>query len=156
MQLIASDSRASIRAMIGSVLPKGRAASAPDYISPDGADIRLVLRPEVEGTANHSVCEASFAAGQVSRAIRRRTVEESWYVLEGEAEVWRKPPGADPATGTVTTIVSGEALNIPVGYSFQVRAWTRGRVRLLCSTVPPWPGPDEAIPDEGGLGAPTR
>lgn len=135
------------------VPPKGRAADSPDYISPDGAEIRLILRPEVEGTAYHSVCEAVFRPGQVSRAVRHRHVEESWYVLDGEADVWRRPP--DGSEATVTRLRRGDALNIPSGFSFQLRVVGRDKLRMLCSTAPPWPGPDEAIPTEGGLGAPT-
>ena len=135
------------------VPPKGKAAEAPDYISPDGAEIRLVLRPEVEGVAHHSVCEAVFQPGQVSQAVRHRHVEESWYVLDGAADVWRKPPDGSPAT--VTRLERGEALNIPTGYEFQLRVVGGEKLRMLCSTAPPWPGPEEAIPVEGGLGAPT-
>jgi mannose-6-phosphate isomerase-like protein (cupin superfamily) len=141
--------------MPSAVPPKNRAAMSPDYISPDGAEIRLVLRPEVEGVRFHSLCEAVFRHGQVSRALRHRTVEESWYVLEGVAEVWRLPPGAPPAEGAVLRLGAGEALNIPQGFSFQVRSAGPGRLRMLCSTAPPWPGPDEAIPVDGGLGDPT-
>ncbi len=137
--------------MSAAVPPKGRAAEAPDYTSPDGAEIRLVLRPEVEGTVNHSVCEAVFRAGQVSRAVRHRRVEESWYVLEGEADVWRRPPRGEAA---VTHIAPGDALDIPPGFGFQVRVTSRGQLRLLCATAPAWPGPDEAIPIRGGLGPP--
>lgn len=135
-----------------SVPPKGRAADEPDYVSPDGAEIRLILRPEVEGTVHHSVCEAVFRPGQVSRAVRHRGVEESWYVMEGEADVWRKPPGGE---GAVTRIGPGDALDIPPGFGFQLRVTSRERLRMLCSTAPPWPGPDEAIPIEGGLGPPS-
>lgn len=138
--------------MSSAVPPKGRAAKAADYISPDGAEIRLILRPEVEGTVNHSVCEAVFQPGQVSRAVRHRSVEESWYVLEGEADVWRKPPVGD---GAVTRIGPGEALNIPPGFGFQLRVAGSQRLRMICSTAPPWPGPEEAIPIAGGLGPPT-
>ena len=137
------------------VPPKNRAAATPDYVSPDGAEIRLVLRPEVEGVQFHSVCEAVFRPGQVSRAVRHRAVEESWYVLEGEAEVWRLPPGTPSAHAVVQRLGVGEALNIPPGFSFQVRSAGRGRLRMLCSTAPPWPGPDEATPVEGGLGDPS-
>ena len=138
--------------MSSEVPPKGRAADAADYLSPDGAEIRLILRPEVEGTVNHSVCEAVFNPGQVSRAVRHRHVEESWYVLEGEADVWRKPPNGEAA---VTRIGPGDALDIPPGFAFQVRVASRERLRMICSTAPPWPGPDEAVPTEGGLGPPT-
>lgn len=142
--------------MATGVPPKGRAGQDYDYISPDGAEIRLILRPKVEGVAHHSVCEARFAPGQVSRATRHRTVEESWYVLEGEADVWRRAPGAPAADGTVTRIGPGDALNVPTGFTFQVRVTGSHPLRLLCSNAPPWPGPAEAIPETGGFGEPSR
>lgn len=141
--------------MASEVPPRGRAAAAPDYTSPDGAEIRLVLRPEVEGVLYHSVCEAVFGPGQVSRAMRHRRVEESWYVLEGGGEVWRCPPDAGPGGAVTVRVGPGDALVIPPGFGFQVRADPAGRLRLLCSTAPPWPGPDEAVPLPGGLGPPT-
>jgi len=134
--------------------PKGRARAQPDYISPDGAEIRLVLRPQVEGVRYHSLCEALVRPGQVTQAVRHRTVEESWFVLEGEAEVWRRLEG-DPGSGTVTRLATGEALNIPPGFAFQVRALGNIPLRMLCSTAPPWPGPEEAISVAGGLGEAT-
>ena len=136
------------------VPPKGRARDAYDYISPDGAEIRLILRPEVEGVSNHSLCEARFAPGQVSRATRHRTVEESWYVLDGEADVWRRAPSA--GASTVTHVSPGDALNIPAGFTFQVRVTGSRQLRLLCSNAPAWPGPDEAIAEAGGFGEPSR
>ncbi|HYM66521.1 MAG TPA: cupin domain-containing protein [Patescibacteria group bacterium] len=136
----------------GAVPPKGRAAPEPDYVSPDGAEIRLILTPEVEGVVNHSVCEATFAPGQVSRAVRHRHVEESWYVLEGEADVWRSRPGGDSA---VTHIGPGDALDIPPGFGFQLKVTSPTRLRMVCSTAPPWPGPQEAVPIAGGLDPPT-
>ena len=141
--------------MAPQVPPKGHAATAPDYISPDGVEIRLILRPEVEGVRYHSVCEALVHAGQVSRPVRHRGVEESWYVLEGEGEVWRCPPGADPASVATVRIGPGDALVIPPGFGFQVRAGD-APLRMVCSTAPPWPGPEEAIPVAGGLGPPTE
>lgn len=139
--------------MTAPVPPKGRAPDAADYFSPDGAEIRLVLRPEVEGVAYHSVSEATFRPGQVSRAMRHQHVEESWYVLDGEAEVWRRPADGSPAS--TVRLGPGEALNIPPGFGFQVRVLGAVPLRLLCSTAPPWPGADEAIPVDGGLGSPA-
>ena len=138
--------------MGSAVPPKGRAAVAADYISPDGAEIRLILRPEVEGTVNHSVCEAVFRPGQVSLAVRHRSVEESWYVLEGDADVWRRAPDGN---AVITRIGPGDALDIPPGFGFQLRVAGPHRLRMICSTAPPWPGPEEAIPIEGGLGPPA-
>jgi mannose-6-phosphate isomerase-like protein (cupin superfamily) len=78
--------------------------------------------------------------GQISRPMRHREVEESWYVLEGEGEVWRCPPGVPPAGVSTVHIGPGDALVIPPGFGFQVRVCVGGPLRMLCSTAPPCPG----------------
>jgi mannose-6-phosphate isomerase-like protein (cupin superfamily) len=125
---------------------------APDAIAPDGSEIYLRVGAS-DGATRASLCEVRLAAGAVSRPVRHRTVEEIWYVLEGEGDVWRSD-----ATGQagVVTVRPGDALVIPTGWRFQFRAGPGAPLRFLCYTAPPWPGPDEAVPaDPGGLGPPT-
>jgi len=78
--------------------------------------------------------------GSVSRAIRHRTVEEVWYVLAGEAEIWRRL-GADEQIITATT---GASLTIPIGAEFQFRTIGDEPFQFIMVTMPPWPGEDEA------------
>ena len=103
----------------------------------------------------------TLPAGQVSRPVYHRTVEEIWYILEGEGQVWRCPP---PVTGRCRDLASvppqavsrGDALVIPTGWRFQFAAAPDAPLRFLCHTTPPWPGEDEAQPAVyGGLGQPT-
>ena len=97
-----------------------------------------------------------LAAGQVSRPIWHRTVEEIWYVLEGHGRVWRCPSGYEPGAVGPVPVVPGDALTIPTGWRFQFSAGANGPLRFLCYTSPPWPGPGEAQPAErGGLGEGT-
>ena len=56
-----------------------------DVLAPDGSEIRVLA-----GTERCSMAHGLLPPGGVSRAIRHRTVEEVWYVLSGEAEVWRR------------------------------------------------------------------
>jgi len=120
----------------------------PDVIAPDGSEIYLRVGA-AEGATRASLCEVRLAAGAVSRPVRHRSVEEIWYVLEGEGDVWRGAAG-------VVTVRPGDALVIPTGSSFQFRAGPAAPLRFLCYTAPPWPGPDEALPAEpGGLGPAT-
>ena len=120
----------------------------PDVIAPDGSEIYLRVGA-AEGVTRASLCEVRLAAGAVSRPVRHRSVEEIWYVLEGEGDVWRGAAG-------VVTVRPGDALVIPTGSSFQFRAGPAAPLRFLCYTAPPWPGPDEALPAEpGGLGPAT-
>jgi mannose-6-phosphate isomerase-like protein (cupin superfamily) len=124
----------------------------PDAIAPDGSEIYLRIGAP-EGATRASLCEVRLAAGAVSRPVRHRSVEEIWYVLEGEGTVWRSAAGGE---GELVAVRPGDALVIPTGWRFQFRAGPAAPLRFLCYTAPPWPGPDEALPAEpGGLGPAT-
>jgi mannose-6-phosphate isomerase-like protein (cupin superfamily) len=138
----------------GAIPPVGR-RSEMTYAAPDGSDIRLIVG-ETELATAASLCEATLSAGETSRAVRHRQVEEIWYFLEGDGMVWRCAPGADPESTEPVPVRPGDALVIPAGWSFQFRASLEGPLRFLCYTSPPWPGPDEAAPAaQSGLGPPT-
>ena len=134
--------------------PVGRRAGNPDTLAPDGSEIRLLLGA-TEAATKASLVEVGLAAGQVSRPVRHRSVEELWYVLNGGGKVWRCPPDQDPSGVTPVDVGAGDALVIPTGWSFQFAAGASG-LTFLCYTSPPWPGEDEAQPASfGGLGTPT-
>jgi mannose-6-phosphate isomerase-like protein (cupin superfamily) len=136
------------------VPPVGR-HSEMIYTAPDGSDIRPIVG-ETERATTASLCEATLSAGETSRPVQHRHVEEIWYFLEGDGVVWRCPPGADAESIEPVAVRPGDALVIPAGWSFQFRASMDGPLRFLCYTSPPWPGPDEAAPaPHGGLGPPT-
>jgi mannose-6-phosphate isomerase-like protein (cupin superfamily) len=138
----------------GGVPPVGR-LSEMVYPAPDGSDIRVIVG-ETERATAASLCQATLSAGETSKAVRHRHVEEIWYFLEGDGVVWRCPPGADAASVEPVAVGPGDALVIPSGWSFQFRASLDGPLRFLCYTSPPWPGPDEAAPAaQNGLGPPT-
>ena len=124
-------------------------------IAPDGSGVRLILTDD-HGATRCSVVEVSIAAGEVSRTVRHRTVEEAWYVLAGEGEVWRCPPGHTAESTPPVRVETGDALTIPTGWAFQFRASSRMGLRFICITMPPWPGMDEADDVvEGGPWPPT-
>ncbi len=123
--------------------------------APDGSLVRLLLTRE-HGATRCSVVEVAIPAGAVSRPVRHRTVEEVWYVLNGEGEVWRCPPDTPPSAVAPVSVLPGDALTIPTGWSFQFKAGSRVGFRFICVTIPAWPGMDEAeTVTEGGLGPPT-
>jgi mannose-6-phosphate isomerase-like protein (cupin superfamily) len=131
-----------------------RAGDAPDTLAPDGSEIRLLVAHSAG-----SMCEVRLPPGGISVPVRHRTVQEIWYFLEGEGEVWRRAPDGS----AVAVIVGpGSALTIPLGCRFQFRATGAADLRFLCITTPPWPGEEEAIvePDHGlwltTIGEPQR
>ena len=138
-----------------SIPPLGRRQPNPDTTAPDGSEIRFLI--DHRNLAQQaSAVEVTLPAGQVSRPVWHRTVEEIWYILEGSGQVWRCPPDADPDRTPAEDVAPGDSLAIPTGWRFQFAANNEGPLRFLCVTIPPWPGEDEAQPaDSGGLGAPT-
>jgi|GEM_PF-325551 len=108
-----------------------------DYLAPDGSEIRLLVAGE-QGSLAHCV----LPAGKASAPVRHRTVEELWYVLEGSGEVWR---GRDGEAHRQDAIRAGDSIRIPVGVAFQFRAGADGDLKLLLTTMPPWPGAQEAV-----------
>jgi mannose-6-phosphate isomerase-like protein (cupin superfamily) len=111
-----------------------------DVLAPDGCEVRVLLS-RVGGSMAHF----RLAAGQVSRAVRHRTVEEIWYVLAGRGEMWRSAGGQEE----VVTLASGLCLTIPVGVGFQFRAHHGEALAAIAITMPPWPCDAEAEPVSG-------
>ena len=149
------------------VPPTGHRSQQPDATAPDGSEIRLLIDQRHQAT-KASLCEVTLAAGQVSRPVWHQTVEEIWYVLEGRGSIWRSPPASASQTGhqsqdtpqetaeEIVVVGPGDALTIPIGWSFQFSAGTETALRFLCYTNPPWPGSQEAQPAGiGGLGEAT-
>ena len=114
-----------------------------DVIAPDGSEVRLLATAATGGMA-----EFRLAPGAVAKAIRHRTVTELWFVLAGEGRIWRADEGPD-ALESITTLIPGISLSIPPGTRFQFRADGAQALRILGTTMPPWPGPAEAEFVEG-------
>ncbi len=109
--------------------------AAPDAVAPDGSAVRVLLR-----LAGGSMAHFELAAGQVSRAVAHRRVDEIWYILHGRGEMWR---GQDGREETVP-LVAGACVSIPAGTRFQFRSAGPGPLAAVAVTMPPWPGEDEA------------
>ena len=73
-------------------------------------------------------------------AVRHRSVEEIWYFLRGEGEMWRRS-GEDEG---VVAVSGGVCITIPLGTAFQFRATGEDPLVAIGATMPPWPGPGEA------------
>jgi mannose-6-phosphate isomerase-like protein (cupin superfamily) len=107
-----------------------------DTLAPDGSEIRLLLQ-----LRGGSLVHCSLPPGGVTRAVRHRSVEELWYFLSGAGQVWRKDEGAEE----ITDVRPGAALTIPLGTQFQFRTMGSEPLTFVITTMPPWPGPDEAV-----------
>lgn len=113
---------------------------APMVAAPDGSTVRILLALD-----GGSMAHFELRPGQVARAVVHRTVEEIWYVLSGEGEMWRK----QGAVESVAALRPGVCLTLPVGTHFQFRASDGAPLRVVASTLPPWPGEGEAVASAG-------
>lgn len=107
----------------------------PTVMAPDGSQVRVLAC-----VAGGSMAHFQLAPGRCSAAVRHRTVEEVWYVLHGEAEMWR----CQGEREQVDVLRAGSSLSIPLGTSFQFRTLGDVPFAAVGVTMPPWPGPDEA------------
>jgi mannose-6-phosphate isomerase-like protein (cupin superfamily) len=117
-----------------------RLPTQPDVVAPDGSLVRVLLR-----VGGGSMAHFELPAGQTSKAIAHRTVEEIWFVVSGRGEMWR----ADAEQETIVRLESGVCLTIPLGTRFQFRAIGVEPLAAVGITMPPWPGDDEAVAVEG-------
>ena len=115
-------------------------ADADVVPAPDGSAVRPLCQ-----TSRGSLAHFRLEAGAVSLAVRHRSVEELWYVIGGTGQMWRAENG-DEAT---VALEPGVALSIPAGVTFQFRADGAGPLEAIGTTMPPWPGTDEAVPATG-------
>jgi mannose-6-phosphate isomerase-like protein (cupin superfamily) len=117
-----------------------RLPAEPDVVAPDGSDVRVLLRLE-----GGSMAHFELAPGRVSDAIRHCSVGEIWFVLSGSGEIWRRQGERE----AVDILEPGVSVSIPAGTHFQFRTTSAGPLACVGITMPPWPGPEEAIPVAG-------
>lgn len=113
------------------LLPKDRNA-----IAPDGSEVRSLLRLKGGGMAHFQL-----APGETSRAVMHRTVEEIWFFISGQGEMWREQDGESQTV----EVYPGVCISIPVGVRFQFRSLGHDPLEAIGVTIPPWPGAGEAL-----------
>lgn len=116
----------------------------PDIVAPDGSDVRVLLSTPRGGMAHFEL-----GGGRASDAIRHFTVDEIWFVLSGRGEMWRSLHGREE----IVALEPGVCVTIPVGTHFQFRAADGEALAAVGVTMPPWPGPQEAVPVPGKWGS---
>ena len=109
-------------------------------VAPDGSNVRIML-----ALAGGSMAHFELAAGETSIAVAHHTVEEIWYFLAGQGELWRKQNGRSE----IVDVKPGTAITIPVGTHFQFRSHGPEPLAAVAITMPPWPGEGEAYEVEG-------
>ena len=122
-----------------------RAAATPDAIAPDGSEVRLLCT-----ATGGSMALFTLPPGAVAHAVAHRTVEELWYVTAGSGRIWRCREDREE----IVALRPGVSISLPVGTTFQFRSDGTTPLVIVCVTLPPWPGADEAVPAAGAW-APT-
>ncbi len=112
-----------------------------DLLAPDGSEIRLL-----HSLPGASVVHCALPVGAVSIPVTHRRVEEVWYFLAGEGQVWRKQGERE----LVLDVRAGISLTIPLGTQFQFRNTGDIPLEFIIVTTPPWPGEDEAVVLDAG------
>ncbi len=106
-----------------------------DESAPDGSEVRLLLR-----RPSGSMAHFRLAAGKTSVAVIHRTVDELWYVVAGQGEMWRTCDGVE----SIVALQKGVCLSIPAGVTFQFKTVGEEPLEAVAVTMPPWPGNAEA------------
>ena len=109
--------------------------------SPLGSHIRFIMDGR-HGNMLHS----TLPVGMVGRAARFRTIDEYWFILAGEGEIWRRGPDGQES---VTQLSPGVCIDIPLGTAFQYRCTGNEALTFTCTAMPSWPGDDEAVIVDG-------
>lgn len=112
----------------------------PDDIAPDGSEVRLLLELQAGGMAHFTL-----SGHQTSTAIVHTTVEEIWFFLTGQGQMWRKQND----TEEIVDVFPGVSLTIPQSTCFQFRSLSDEPLSAIGQTMPPWPGDGEAVAVEG-------
>lgn len=118
--------------------------TTPDVIAPDGSDVRILLTRK-----GGSMAHFELAPDHTSIASCNQTVEEIWYIVGGQGEMWRKRDGQEE----VVALSTGVCITIPNMTHFQFRALGTTPLQAVAITMPPWPGEGEGL-DVAGIWAP--
>src|ERR1700710_1577322 len=105
-----------------------------EALAPDGSEVRVLL-----SLTGGSMAHFQLPAGQISRAVRHKTVEEIWYILSGTGEMWQSTNGREE----IIPLSPNTCLTIPVGTTFQFRSTGPAPLTAVAVTMPPWPGDGE-------------
>lgn len=110
-------------------------ASRPSETASDGSALRPLL-----GVAGGTMAHFEIAAGETSRAVAHRTVDELWFVVSGSGELWLQQASRQE----VVALEPGVCAALPRGTRFQFRASEAEAVAIVAVTIPRWPGDVEA------------
>jgi mannose-6-phosphate isomerase-like protein (cupin superfamily) len=113
----------------------------PDAVAPDGSKVRELVR-----LPTGSMAQFELDPHAVSIAHRHRTVNEIWFVSEGQGQISLRQ---GQRARLFVDLVPGVSVAIPAGTVFQFRNNGEVALKIIGVTMPPWPGKSEALPADG-------
>jgi mannose-6-phosphate isomerase-like protein (cupin superfamily) len=113
-----------------------RVSADKDILAPDNSEVRLLLNVSGGG-----MIHCTLLPYQVSLAGIHQSVEEIWYCLEGQGQIWRQ---SDEQEGEAE-LSAGVCVTIPGHTRFQFRNTGAEPLRIIIVTMPPWPGEQEWV-----------
>ncbi len=106
-----------------------------DILAPDGLEVRVLAIGQ-----RGSLAHFCLPAGQTGKAVRHKTIEETWHITGGSGQIWFSTEDLE----TIASLETGDSLIIPPATSFQLHNSNTAALDIIATTIPPWPGDDEA------------
>ena len=123
-----------------------QAANEPDYVYNSKPYFAEACRTMIYKLGIHEtdkgrmgMAHAIAAVGAVSKALRRTTMSEEFFVVHGQGEFWLKNPDGSLEQFEAK---AGRYFPNPCGQTIQFRNTGSSELKLLVTTIPPY---DEAI-----------
>src|SRR5438067_1235205 len=107
------------------------------YPAPDGSYIWKLPDVRCAGLA-----KCILPARHVSKAKKHKTVDEIWYFLSGNGQLWRRRDREK--AGKLTSVEPELSVTIPAETHFQFKNTGDSDLVVLIVTSPIWPGEHEA------------
>ena len=98
-----------------------------------GRSLGAYVRYLMDGPHGNMI-HSTVPPGMVGRACHFRTIDEYWYVLSGEGEIWRSAPDGHES---ITRLIPGVCVDIPLGTAFQYRCTGNVPLVFTCTALPP-------------------
>jgi len=109
---------------------RSRYAKVRPYTTKDGALIRELMHPAVQGNRLQSLAEAQIPAGTSTRLHRHHRSEEVYHITAGK--------GLMTLGGKTFPVSAGDTLGIAPGTPHRIRNTGTRPLKILCCCAPPY------------------
>ena len=107
------------------------------YTTKDGAIIRELMHPDVQGNSNQSLAEAAVPAATATTLHQHRSSEEIYHIIAGS--------GCMILGEETFEVTVGDTICIPPGTFHQLENTGQTELRLLCCCAPPYSHDDTEL-----------